>query len=179
MQRNCRQGSFRNTTRNTTAHMGTRKLLPSYLLSPVHLIVSLSWFLNAYPSAYAVIQFFFYDSRWQALSETDAISFYQGGEDGVVDTGFNLLQICADASNSECDGYDLWRTLRYYQEKGTGTWWVGTVVTYRTMNDHALLVLGFSSSVLSTKTFWAARLVVTLLLPHCYVCAQKVVFSVK
>ena len=35
------------------------KLLPSYLLSLVHLIVSLSWFLNAYPSAYAVIQFFF------------------------------------------------------------------------------------------------------------------------
>ena len=98
------------------------KLLPSYLLGLVHLIVSLSPFLYAYLPAYAVIQFFFYDSRWQALSETDEISFYQGGEDGVVDTGFNLLQICADVSNSECDGYDLWRTLRCYQEKGTGTW---------------------------------------------------------
>ena len=59
MQRNCRQGSFRNTTRNTTAHMGSCKLLPSYLLSPVHLIVSLSPFLYAYPPAYAVIESFF------------------------------------------------------------------------------------------------------------------------
>ena len=182
MRRNCRQGSFRNTTRNTTAHMGTwssrqtASFLPAESCASNSFTVSVSICLSTSICCDSVL---FFDSRWQALSETDEISFYQGGEDGVVDTGFNFLQICADASNSECDGYDLWRTLRCYQEKGTGTWWVGIVVTYRTMNDHVLLVLGFPSHVLSTKTDWAPRLVVTGLLPHCYLCAPKVVSLVK